>query len=50
MKTSLQGQSKAYVSDAGVDEQLARCFCLLLELLSIVATALHLWAKGESVP
>ena len=46
-KTSLQGQSKAYGSDTSVDEQLDRCFCLPLELLSIVAAALCLWAKGD---
>ena len=49
-KTSLQGQSKAYGNDTSVDEQLDRCFYLPLELLSIVAAALRLWAKGEAVP
>ena len=37
VKTSLQGQRKAYGSDARVNDQLDRCFCLPLELLSIVA-------------
>ena len=42
VKTDQQGQSKAYGSDARVDKQLDRCFCLPLELLSIVAAALCL--------
>ena len=48
-KTNLQGQSKAYSSNTRIDEQIDRCFCLPLELLSVVPAALRLWAKGEAV-
>ena len=31
------------------NNQLNQCFCVSLELLSIVAAALRLWAKGKAV-
>ena len=43
-KINLEGQSKDYSSNATVDNQL-----MPLELLSIVATALCLRAKGKAV-
>ena len=48
--TSLQRRSKAYDSDARVNDQLDRCLCPPLELLSIVAAAHACELKGEAVP
>ena len=50
MKTNLQGQSEDYAAEMQSQQKLACCFCLPLELLSIVAAALCLWTKGEVVP
>ena len=50
MRTNLKYQSKAYGSDAGVDDELDQCFYLPLEVLSIFAAALHLWAESEAEP
>ena len=41
VKTSLEGQSKVYGSNARVNDQLDWCFCPPLELLSIVAAAFN---------